>query len=69
MTRTRAEPSKLVAPLARRRTQLMEKGKTRSHRAIHKRLPAGAGDPRARIPKGKEFRTFNAQHLTLDIKF
>ena len=56
MTRTRAEPSKLVAPLARRRTQLMEKGKTRSHRAIHKRLPAGAGDL-ARIPKGKEFQT------------
>ena len=51
-----APAHKLVAPLARRRTQLMEKGKTRSHRTIHKRLPAGAGDL-ARIPKGKEFTT------------
>ena len=53
---TSAQQHKLVALLARRRTQLMEKGKTRSHRAIHKRLPADAGDL-ARIPKGKEFKT------------
>ena len=48
-------PSTLVAPLARRRTQLKEKSKWRPHRAIHKRLPAGASDL-ANVPKGKEFK-------------
>ena len=44
----------LVAPLARRRTQLKEKGKTRPHKLIAKRLPAGSGVLGA-VPKGKEY--------------
>ena len=44
----------LVAPLARRRTQLKEKGKTRSHKLIVKRLPAGSGVLGA-VPKGKDY--------------
>ena len=39
---------------ARRRTQLKEKGKTRSHKLIVKRLPAGSGVLDA-VPKGKDY--------------
>ena len=46
--------ARLVAPLARRRTQLKEKGKTRPHKQIVKRLPAGSGVLGA-VPKGKDF--------------
>ena len=44
----------LVAPLARRRTQLKEKGKVRAHKQIAKRLPAGSG-ALGSVPKGKDF--------------
>ena len=44
----------LVAPLARRRTQLKEKGKTRAHKQIVRRLPAGSG-ALSSVPKGKDF--------------
>ena len=45
----------LVAPLARRRTQLQEKAKYRPEKKIARRLPAGAG-ALAKIPKGKDFK-------------
>ena len=44
----------LVAPLARRRTQLTEKGKHRPHKQIARRLPAGSGVLGA-VPKGKDY--------------
>jgi len=44
----------LVAPLARRRTQLKEKGKTRPHKQIVRRLPAGSGVLGA-VPKAKDY--------------
>ena len=50
-------PSKnapLLAPLARRRTQLMEKGVTRPRRKIAPRLPAGSS-VLAGVPKGRDF--------------
>ena len=43
----------LVAPLARRRIKLEAKGKTRPHKKIARRLPAGSGDL-ASVPKGKD---------------
>ena len=47
----------LVAPLARRRTQLQEKAKYRPEKKIAGRLPSGAGAlPLAKIPKGKDFK-------------
>ena len=46
--------ARLVAPLARRRTQLREKGKTRPHKQIARREPAGSGALGA-VPKGKDF--------------
>lgn len=54
MVATTAKHAKLVAPLNRRRTQLKEKGKTRSSKMITKRLPAGSGALKA-IPTGKDF--------------
>ena len=47
-------PSRVVAPLSRRRTQLKEKGKSRPHKKIAPRLPAGAGALDA-LPKGKDY--------------
>ena len=47
-------PSRLVAPLSRRRTQLKEKGKSRPHKKIAPRLPAGAGALDS-LPKGKDY--------------
>ena len=44
----------LAAPLARRRTQLKEKGKTRPAKQIARRLPAGSGALDA-VPKGKDY--------------
>ena len=44
----------LLAPLARRRTQLKEKGVTRPHSKIAPRLPAGSSDL-AGLPKGRDF--------------
>ena len=44
----------LLAPLARRRTQLMEKGVTRPRRKIAPRLPAGSS-VLAGVPKGRDF--------------
>ena len=44
----------LVAPLARRRIKLEAKGKTRPHKKIARRLPAGSGDL-ASVPKGKDY--------------
>ena len=46
----------LIAPLARRRTQLKEKGTTRPHKQISRRLPAGSGVLVA-VPKGKDYAT------------
>ena len=46
--------SRLVAPLARRRTQLKEKAKHRPHKQIARRLPAGSGVLGA-VPKGKDY--------------
>jgi hypothetical protein len=45
---------RLVAPLARRRPQLKEKGKTRPYKQIARRLPVGSGVLGA-VPKGKQF--------------
>ena len=47
-------PSRVVAPLSRRRTQLKEKGKSRPHKKIAPRLPAGAGALDA-LPKCKDY--------------
>ena len=44
----------IIAPLARRRTQLKEKAKTRPHKQIARRLPAGSGVLGA-VPKGKDY--------------
>ena len=44
----------LLAPLARRRTQLIEKGVTRPRRKIAPRLPAGS-TVLAGVPKGRDF--------------
>ena len=52
--------SRLVAPLARRRTQLKEKGKVRPHKQIARRLPAGSGVLGA-VPKGKDYVTATAR--------
>ena len=46
----------LIAPLARRRTQLKEKGTTRPHKQISRRLPAGSGVLGA-VPKGMDYAT------------
>ena len=54
MEATAAKQAKLVAPLNRRRTQLTEKGATRSSRKIAKRMPAGTAALKA-IPRGKDF--------------
>ena len=54
---TSMPPSKkapLLAPLARRRTQLMENGVTQPRRKIAPRLPAGSS-VLAGVPKGREF--------------
>ena len=56
-----APQAKLLAPYARRRTQLKEKGKTRPHTAIVKRLPAGSGDIDT-IPKGKAIMAASVSH-------
>ena len=48
------DQARLVAPLARRRTQLKEKAKVRPHKQIAKRLPAGSGVLGA-VPKGKDY--------------
>ena len=46
----------IVAPLARRRTQLMEKGNTRPHNLLERRLPAGSSGALCSVPKGKDYR-------------
>ena len=56
MGKATAQARALVAPLARKRQRLVHKGKTRPHKAIAPRLPAGAGDLKS-VPKGKEYMT------------
>ena len=56
MGKAKAQARALVAPLARKRQRLVQKGKTRPHKAIAPRLPAGAGDLKS-VPKGKEYMT------------
>ena len=45
---------RLVAPLARRRLQLKEKGKVRPHKQIARRLPAGSS-ALGSVPKGNDY--------------
>ena len=56
----------LVAPLARRRTQLKEKGKTRDNKQMVKRLPAGSGALGA-VPKGKDFTSSTGGKEKMDL--
>ena len=59
--------ARLVAPLARRRTQLKEKSKVRAHKKIKPRLPAGSGVLGA-VPKGKDFaRTQGGKKQKTDV--
>ena len=44
----------LLQPMRKRRTLLLEKAKTREHKSIEKRMPAGASDL-SRLPKGKDY--------------
>ena len=44
----------LVAPLARKRKHLEQKGATRPHKAIAGRLPAGSAELHS-VPKGKDY--------------
>ena len=56
----------LVAPLARRRTQLREKGKVRAHKHITRRLPAGAS-ALASVPKGMDFASSSGAMSSFDV--
>ena len=56
----------LVAPLARRRTQLKEKAKIRPEKQIARRLPAGSG-VLAAVPKGKDYASAKRGKKTVDI--
>ena len=54
MVKAAMRSSKLVAPLQRRRSMLQEKAKTRDHKKMTKKLPAGSA-ALAKVPKGKDF--------------
>ena len=45
---------RLVAPLARRRLKLKEKGKVRPHKQIARRMPAGSS-ALGSVPKGNDY--------------